>query len=111
VVFLPGPGVKGGVARAIPILTDLLDGESKMSTDFRAVYTTMLEDWLGLAATEVLADQFSRLGLVDQAACPPPCRAFARDVNRIVVVSGVRTILPGNYQARERALFHSDPER
>src|SRR5438132_7066152 len=54
-VFLAGPGVKGGVAGAMPSLTDLVDGEPKMSTDFRTVYATVLEDWLGLPATEVLA--------------------------------------------------------
>src|SRR5205807_8692320 len=62
-VFLAGPGVKGGVAGTMPSLTDLVGGEPKMSTDFRAVYATILEEWLGLPAAEVLAGRFARLEL------------------------------------------------
>jgi uncharacterized protein (DUF1501 family) len=60
-VFLAGPGVQGGVVGAMPSLTDLVDGEPKMTTDFRAVYATILEDWLGLPAADVLAGRFARL--------------------------------------------------
>jgi uncharacterized protein (DUF1501 family) len=62
-VFLAGPGVKGGVAGTLPSLTDLAGGEPKMTTDFRRVYATVLEDWLGLASREVLAGAFERLPL------------------------------------------------
>jgi uncharacterized protein (DUF1501 family) len=47
----------------MPILTDPVDGEPTMSTDFRAVYATVLKDWLGLPATEVLASRLPRLEL------------------------------------------------
>jgi len=59
-VFLAGPGVRGGVAGDAPSLTDLVDGEPKMTTDFRQVYTAVLEDWLGLPAQQVLGGQFER---------------------------------------------------
>ena len=49
-VFLAGPGVKGGVQGTQPSLTDLDKGEPKMTTDFRAVYATVLADWLNLPA-------------------------------------------------------------
>jgi uncharacterized protein (DUF1501 family) len=62
-VFLAGPGVRGGVLGAMPSLTDLIDGEPKMTTDFRQVYAAVLEDWLGLAAEEVLAGRFMRAPL------------------------------------------------
>jgi uncharacterized protein (DUF1501 family) len=57
-VFLAGPGVRGGIVGNIPSLTDLREGEPKMTTDFRQVYAAVLEDWLGLAAREVLAGHF-----------------------------------------------------
>lgn len=46
--FLAGPGVTGGVHGAAPSLTNLADGEPKMTTDFRQVYTAALTDWLCL---------------------------------------------------------------
>lgn len=62
-VFLVGQGVRGGIIGAMPSLTDLIDGEPKMITDFRQVYAAVLEDWLGLAAPEVLSGRFARLRL------------------------------------------------
>jgi uncharacterized protein (DUF1501 family) len=59
-VFLAGPGVRGGVAGTMPNLTDLVGGEPKMTTDFRAVYAAVLEDWLGLTAREVVGGAFTR---------------------------------------------------
>ncbi len=63
VVFLAGPGVQGGVAGALPSLTDLADGEPKMTTDFRRVYGTVLEDWLELPSETALAGKFEPLPL------------------------------------------------
>jgi uncharacterized protein (DUF1501 family) len=62
-VFVAGPGVQGGLVGTMPSLTDLAAGEPKMTTDFRRVYTTVLESWLGLPAREVLGGQFERLPL------------------------------------------------
>jgi uncharacterized protein (DUF1501 family) len=62
-VLLAGPGVRGGIAGAVPSLTDLANGEPRMTTDFRRVYATVLEDWLGLSAAEVLGGPFERAPL------------------------------------------------
>jgi uncharacterized protein (DUF1501 family) len=62
-VFLAGHGVRGGIVGAMPSLTDLVDGEPKATTDFRAVYAAVLEDWLGLPAEEVLGGKFGRPAL------------------------------------------------
>jgi uncharacterized protein (DUF1501 family) len=63
VVLLAGPAVRGGVAGAMPSLTDLVAGEPKMTTDFRQVYATVLEDGLGLAAQTAVAGKQQRLPL------------------------------------------------
>ncbi len=47
-VFLAGPGVKAGVHGKVPSLTDLVDGDPRITTDFRRVYASVLDDWLGL---------------------------------------------------------------
>jgi uncharacterized protein (DUF1501 family) len=60
-VFLAGPGVRGGVAGSMPSLTNLIESEPKMTTDFRQVYAAVLEDWLGLPCREVLNGDFARL--------------------------------------------------
>jgi uncharacterized protein (DUF1501 family) len=64
-VFLAGPGIKGGLVGATPSLLDLDPkfGDLRRSLDFRQVYATVLEDWLGLPAKEALGGTFERLPL------------------------------------------------
>jgi uncharacterized protein (DUF1501 family) len=62
-VLLAGPRVKPGLVGPTPSLLDLQDGDLKMSIDFRQVYATVLEDWLGLSARTALGGDFSRLAL------------------------------------------------
>ena len=63
-VFLAGPGVKAGLHGAYPSLTDLADGDLKMTVDFRRVYATLLESWLGLPSKEALGGSFEPLPLL-----------------------------------------------
>jgi uncharacterized protein (DUF1501 family) len=60
VVFLAGPGVKGGLAGKMPSLTDLAGGEPKMTSDFRGLYAGVLADWLGLPDRAALGGSFER---------------------------------------------------
>jgi uncharacterized protein (DUF1501 family) len=64
-VFLAGPAVKGGLVGAAPSLLDLdpKHGDLRRSLDFRQVYATVQEDWLGLSARETLGGAFERLPL------------------------------------------------
>jgi uncharacterized protein (DUF1501 family) len=62
-VFLAGPGVKGGLVGQTPSMVDLEAGDLKMGLDFRRVYATVLEEWLGLPAKAALAGTFERLPL------------------------------------------------
>ena len=41
-----GDNIKGGLYGKHPSLTDLDKGDLKMTTDFRAVYAALLEDWM-----------------------------------------------------------------
>ena len=63
VVFLAGPGVRGGVAGNMPSLTDLGDGEPKMTTDFRRIYTSVLECWLGISSRDAVGGSFEPAAL------------------------------------------------
>ena len=63
-MFLVGKGVKGGFYGQHPSLTDLDDGNMKMTTDFRRVYTTAIKEWLGYDQTQaVLKGTFSPMGV------------------------------------------------
>lgn len=63
-VLLVGGAVKGGLAGEHPSLIDLQDGDLRMAVDFRSIYATLLEQWLGAAAHEVLGARYERLPLL-----------------------------------------------
>ena len=63
-MFVLGKQVKGGLYGKQPSLTDLDDGNLKMTTDFRSVYATMLSQWLGFDDVKtVLKGEFPVLPL------------------------------------------------
>lgn len=57
-LFLAGTKAKPGLIGKHPSLTDLDDGDLKHHTDFRAVYATLLEKWLGWPAGPVIGEMF-----------------------------------------------------
>ncbi len=63
ILFLAGPGVRGGLIGDAPNLLDLVGNAPKMTVDFRCIYATVLEDWLGLPAQAALGGTFERLPL------------------------------------------------
>jgi len=62
-VFLAGKNIKGGLMGKTPSLMDLEDGDLKVGIDFRQVYSTVLEQWLGLPSNNVLGSAFEKLPL------------------------------------------------
>jgi uncharacterized protein (DUF1501 family) len=63
-MFLIGKGVKGGFYGKAPSLTDLDDGNLKMTTDFRRVYATAIAEWLACDdAQTILKGRFEPLGV------------------------------------------------
>jgi uncharacterized protein (DUF1501 family) len=63
-MFVVGEGVKGGFYGKTPRLTDLDDGNLKMTTDFRRVYATMIAEWMGHRDTaSILKGDFAPLGI------------------------------------------------
>jgi uncharacterized protein (DUF1501 family) len=62
-VFLAGTHIQSGLIGSYPSLTDLVDGDLKTAVDFRRVYATVLEDWLGLASKNALNGTFERMPL------------------------------------------------
>ena len=63
-MFLVGSGVKGGVYGDHPSLTELDHGDLAFSTDFRSVYATVIQRWLGRDPSEVIGGAFPQLSFV-----------------------------------------------
>jgi len=65
-VLLAGPNVKGGLVGTTPSLLDLDPkyGDLKTVIDFRRIYATVLEEWLGLPAKAALGGDFKGLSLL-----------------------------------------------
>ena len=60
-VLLSGSKVKGGLAGTYPSLEKLGEGDLVHTVDFRSVYATILEKWLGCDATKLLGAKFSTM--------------------------------------------------
>ena len=62
VAFAIGDAVRGGMYGAYPSLAegDLVEGDLAFNTDFRGVYGTLVEQWLGLDANPVVGGSFEQ---------------------------------------------------
>ena len=59
-MFLIGDAIKAGIHGKHPDLTDLTGGAPKHHTDFRSVYTSLLEDWLNWPAKAAVGGNFKK---------------------------------------------------
>ncbi|MEE3249981.1 MAG: DUF1501 domain-containing protein, partial [Chloroflexota bacterium] len=61
-----GDPVKGGVYSEFPSMReeDLEEGDLKYNFDFRGVYGTVAERWLGLDASTIVGGNFEQLSFV-----------------------------------------------
>lgn len=73
-LFIFGSGVEGGTYGSLPNLANLdSNGNLIFETDFRAVYSTVLQDWFGLTpedTAEVFGGEFENVGFVSDPAVP-----------------------------------------
>lgn len=58
--FVVGNGVKGGLYGTAPSLANLVLGDNlEITTDFRQVYASLIDGWLGADAAKVLGQKFA----------------------------------------------------
>jgi uncharacterized protein (DUF1501 family) len=62
-VFLAGSAIKAGLHAQTPSLVELKQGDIEMSADFRQVYASLLEQWLGIRTPTALGGPFAPLDL------------------------------------------------
>jgi len=59
-----GGKVRGGLHGKHPSLADLDDGDLRHGIDFRSVYATILDDWIGAPSKQVLRGGFPRVAFL-----------------------------------------------
>ena len=64
VLLFGGQIKKPGIFNEAPNLSDLDNGDLKYQIDFRQVYATMLDKWLGVNNAQVLGKNFAGLAVV-----------------------------------------------
>jgi uncharacterized protein (DUF1501 family) len=67
-LFVAGPAVKSGPVGSYPSLKELDAGDLKHNLDFRKLYATLLDDWLGCDSKAVLGDAFGHVDLLKPKA-------------------------------------------
>jgi uncharacterized protein (DUF1501 family) len=60
-VLLAGTPVRGGLIGPTPDLANLDQGDLRFAIDFRQVYATLLDRWLGVPSRSVLGAAFEPL--------------------------------------------------
>ena len=60
-MFLAGCGVEAGIHGRAASLEDLVDGDLRSTTDFRQVYATVLQRWLGVDSEAALGGRYELL--------------------------------------------------
>ncbi len=66
-LILTGGGIQAGIIGNHPSLTDLDDGDLKFHTDFRQVYATLLDSWLGCKSESVIGAVYESLPILKPA--------------------------------------------
>lgn len=63
-LFIMGSAIKGGIYGDTPSLTSLDNGDLKHTVDFRTVYATVLERWLGADSNQILGHRYETLPII-----------------------------------------------
>ena len=66
VAFVVGDAVKGGLYGEYPSLAPekLLDGDLHYNNDFRGLYATLLENWMGVESKAIVGGSFEKLDFI-----------------------------------------------
>ena len=67
--FVIGDGVKGGLYGEYPSLEEdkQFEGNLQFNNDFRGLYATLLEDWMGLDAKPIVNGSFEKLDFISKS--------------------------------------------
>lgn len=63
-VFVVGPVAQAGLIGEHPSLDDLDEGDLKYQTDFRSLYASLLDEWLGVPSAPIIGEGFAPVSLL-----------------------------------------------
>ncbi len=63
-MFVIGDSIKGGLHGQPPDLSDLVDGDVRHKIDFRQVYSSLLDRWLGTPSAPILGSGYAPLEII-----------------------------------------------
>jgi uncharacterized protein (DUF1501 family) len=63
-LFVIGGSIRGGLQGTYPSLASLERGDLQYTTDFRSVYSSVLQGWLGASPEQIVGGSFPTLPLV-----------------------------------------------
>jgi uncharacterized protein (DUF1501 family) len=66
-MFLIGGRVRSGFVGEHPSLTDVVQGNLRHGIDFRQVYATLLDQWLGVPSRQVLGQAYTPVAILRNA--------------------------------------------
>jgi uncharacterized protein (DUF1501 family) len=68
IAFVIGDNVAGGLHGEYPSLeaNKLLEGDLHFNNDYRGLYTTLLEDWMGVEAKPVVGGSYEKLAFINK---------------------------------------------
>ena len=96
-MFVAGGRVKGGLYGSYPSMSNLDNGDLKYTTDFRRVYTTLLQRWLNADPTVVLKNRFEPVafykGMRDTSPSTNPTDAGSGEDEPNMMSGMIRTIV------------------
>jgi uncharacterized protein (DUF1501 family) len=66
IAFIVGDHVQGGLHGEYPSLeaNKLLEGDLQFNNDFRGLYSTLLEDWMGLDAKPLVGGSYEKMAFI-----------------------------------------------
>jgi uncharacterized protein (DUF1501 family) len=63
-LFVVGSKIKGGIYGTSPNLNLKKNQDMEFSTDFRQIYSTMLEKWMNCPSDKVLGKKYTNLDII-----------------------------------------------
>jgi len=63
-MFVIGDSIRGGLHGQAPDLSDLVDGDVRHKIDFRQVYASLLDSWLGTPSRPILGEGYEPLPII-----------------------------------------------
>lgn len=66
--FIFGNSIHGGVHGVQPSLAKLADGDVEFTTDFRRIYSTLLDQWLAVDSQKILGGRFEPLPFLTKSS-------------------------------------------